>query len=82
MASTIIMLMAITVAGLLFGIVLVARRKAAPASRGHGDGGDISWMTGVTSFGDSGSSDCSSADSGTGCDGGGGSDGGGGGGGD
>ena len=72
MASTIIMLMAITVAGLLFGIVLLARRKAAPASRGQGEGGDMGWMTGVTSFGDSGSSDCGSADGGAGCDGGGG----------
>ena len=72
MASTIIMLMAITVAGLLFGIVLLARRKAAPASRGPGESGDMGWMTSVTSFGDSGSSDCSSADGGAGCDGGGG----------
>ena len=77
MASTIIMLLAITVAGLLFGIVLLARRKAAPASHGHGGGGDTSWLTGVTSFGDSGSSDCGSTDGGAGCDGGGGGGGGG-----
>ena len=70
MASTIIMLMAITVAGLLFGIVLVARRNAALASRAHADGRDMSWMASVTSFGDSGSSDCGSADGGAGCDGG------------
>jgi hypothetical protein len=71
MTSLIVMVMAIAVAGLLFGMMLRAFRSAS-ARRAHGDGGDVSWMTSPSSFGDSGSSDCSSADGGAGCDGGGG----------
>ena len=82
MASTIVMLMAIAVASLLFGIVLQARRNKNSARPIHGDGcGNPSWMVSESSFWDSGPSDCNSGDSGAGCDGGGG-DGGGGGGGD
>jgi hypothetical protein len=71
MTSLLVMVMAIAVVGLLFGMMLRAFRSA-PARRAHGDGGDVSWMSSGSSFGDSGSSDCSSADGGAGCDGGGG----------